>query len=447
MRLALPLRPTRALPAAVALAALAGRAAAQAVPNDNATGAAPDARWQAWYGCWSAAPDSAEPRTGAGPRGQSAVTCVTPAGGSAVDVTTMAGGKVAARERIDASGAQRRFDRDGCTGWEKGEWAADGRRVYLRTELACANNVRRTGDGVLAFTRAGEWLDVRGATVGGYTGVRTVRYRPALEPSGLPAEVAAALTGRSLGGETARAAASAPATTADVVEVTRRAGAPVAAAWVAELRQRFAVDARQLAALADAGVPGSVTDVLVATTFPQRFALGPSGAERALRESRDANDPRGRPGPVAVLMSPVYGGWGWDALGFGPFGYNALGYNAWNGGYYPGAGYYPRGGYWGTGPVVIVRPGPNAGGERPRIVPGRGYSQGDNASSGSARPSGGSPSRGWDSEPSVSRGGYSGGTTSSGGAASSAGSSSSGSSSGSSSTSSDGGGRTAKPRP
>ena len=442
MRLALPLRPTRAIPAAVALAALAGRAAAQGVPNDNApAAAASDARWQAWYGCWSAAPDSAE-GAGAGLRGESAVTCVTPAGGSAVEVTTVAGGKVAARDRLDASGVQRRFDRDGCTGWEKGEWAADGRRVYLRTELACANNVRRTGDGVLAFTRAGEWLDVRGATVGGYTGVRTVRYRPALEPSGLPAEVAAALKGRSLGVETARAAVSGPATTADVVEVTRRAGAPVAAAWVAELRQRFAIDARQLAALANAGVPGSVTDVLVATTFPQRFALGPSGAERTLRESRDANDARGRPGPVAVLMSPMYGGWGWDGLGFGPFGYNtlgynALGYNAWN------TGYYPRGGYWGTGPVVIVRPGPTAGGDRPRIVPGRGYSQGDNASSGSARPSGSAPSRGWGSEPAVSRGGYSGATTSSGGAASTSGSSAGGSSS----TSSDGGGRTAKPRP
>jgi hypothetical protein len=304
---------------------------------------------------------------------------VTPAGGAVVEVTTVAGGRVVGRDLVDASGAQRPFDRDGCRGWERAEWAADGRRVHLRSELACANNVRRAADGVFAFTRAGEWLDVRGATVGGYTGVRTLRYRPASEPSGLPAEVAARLTGRALGVETARAAASAPASTADVVDVNRRAGAPVAAAWLAGLGQRFNLDARGLAALADAGVPGSVTDVLVATAFPQRFALGPSGAERALRDGRgalDAEPARGRPGPVAV-MTPGWGGWGggwgWDGLGFGPFGFNSFA----NGAFVPGLGFVPRGGFWGAGPVVVVRPGPGAGEGstlRPRVVPGRGYS-------------------------------------------------------------------------
>jgi uncharacterized membrane protein YgcG len=422
----------RAVPAALVLAAAAtGRAAAQNAP---ASDAAADPRWHAWYGCWSAAPDSAV-RAGAVLRAEAPITCVTPAGGSAVDVTTVVAGKVAARDRVDASGAQRRFDRDGCAGWERGEWAADGRRVYLRSELTCANNVRRTGDGVLAFAAGGEWLDVRSATVGGYTGVRTVRHRPAPAPFGLPADVAAALKTGGLAVETARAAVSAPATTADVVDVSRRAGAPVAAAWLAELRQRFALDARQLVALADAGVPGTVTDVLVATSFPQRFALGPSGAERALREPRAADDALalGRPGPVAVLNSPLYGGWGWNAYGLGPFGYNA-----WAPGFGYGLGYYPRGGYWGSGPVVVVRPGPTAAGERPRFTPGRGFSQGDNPTVGSARTteSQPAPSREWSgSSPSMGSGGFSSGGASSGGA------SSSGASSGG------GEARTAKPRP
>jgi hypothetical protein len=217
-RLAPSFRPAaRAVPAALVLAAaLSGGAHAQ--------DAAADPRWQAWYGCWVAAVDSADGADVAPAPTATPVVCVTPAGGAAVAVTTLAAGQVARRDRIDASGVQRRVDRDGCAGWDRGEWSTDGRRAYLRTELTCANNVRRTGDAVLAFTRDGEWLDVRGATVGGYTGVRTTRYRPAPAPAGLPADVATALPAGSMGVETARLAAAAPARTADVVEVTRRAG-------------------------------------------------------------------------------------------------------------------------------------------------------------------------------------------------------------------------------
>ncbi len=427
-----------AAPAAVAAVALVARSAAA---QDAPAGAPADARWQAWIGCWSPAADSAGTPDAAAP-----VTCVAPAGGSAVEVTTVAGGKVTGRERVDASGAQRRFERDGCTGWERGEFSPDGRRVYLRTELTCVHDVRRTGDAVLAFTRAGEWVDVRGASVNGYTGVRTVRLRPAVEPAGLPAEVASALRGRSLAVETARVAAASPVGSADVIEVTRRAGAPVAAAWLAELRQRFALDGRRLAELADAGVPGSVTDVMVATTYPQRFALDPSGAQRAERPARD-DGAGGRPGPVALLSpvgGPFVGAWGnqwwaWNSLAFSP-----LALNNWGMGFPPGfgfgPGFVPGGGFWGAGPVVVVRGGGGPGARATRS----GYSQGGSATTGSAFPTDGSRDTGWNGGPATSRagagssGGYSGGSAPSGGSSAGSGGYSGGSSSS---------GRTASPRP
>jgi hypothetical protein len=174
-----------------------------------------------------------------------------------------------------------------------------------------------------------------------------------------------------------------------------------------------------------------VTDVLVATAYPQRFAVGPSGAERALRDGRTADDlGRGRPGAVAV-MSPMYGGWGWDAFGLGP-----LGFNAWNSGFFPGGGFgpgvgfLPRGAFWGAGPVVVTRPsGPPASDTRLRVVPGRGYTR-DDEGSGAGRSSAGS----------------SGGSVVRSGGGSSGGSSS-GESSSSGSGSASGSGRTAKPRP
>ena len=98
--------PARALPAALVLAAAARGAAAQTA------GASPDARWSAWYGCWSPALDSAS-LAGGTLAGRAPTTCVTPAGGSAVDVTTVAGGKVVSRERVDAGGGQQERGRDG----------------------------------------------------------------------------------------------------------------------------------------------------------------------------------------------------------------------------------------------------------------------------------------------------------------------------------------------
>jgi hypothetical protein len=170
-------------------------------------------------------------------------------------VTTIAGGKVAGRDRVDASGERRAFERDGCTGWERADFAGDGRRVHLRTEMTCANNVRRTGDAVFAVTAAGDWLDVRGATVGGYTGVRTLRYTPvpAPRPPGRAGRGARRPLDRR--GDGARGGRR-PCDHAGRRRRHASVGAPVAAAWAAELRQRFDVGARQLAALADAGVPG-----------------------------------------------------------------------------------------------------------------------------------------------------------------------------------------------
>lgn len=409
----------------VALAALAGALVAAPAAATAQDVAAPDARWQAWYGCWTAAPVDSEAPTAAP---HAPVVCVTPAGGSAVEVTTVAEGKVVERDRLDAGGAPRALNRDGCAGSERAAWSADGRRVFVTSDLTCTGGARRAGTAVLAIS-GDRWVDVRTATVQGHTEVRSLSYRPTPEPFGLPADVRDVLRGRALAVSTTRIAAGAPLTVEAVVEANRAVGAQATSAWLAESRQRFTLDARQLTALADAGVPGTVTDVMIAVSHPGVFALGPAGTGRTTQPGTLAV---GRPGPVVWALSPGYGG----AYGWSPFG--GYGYNAWNYGYGPGFGYgaggFFPGGYWGSGPVVIVRPGVGGTGQRATLTRGRGYSQGSNPSQGSAgsprndaarTSSSGSWSSGGSSGGSASgssggsmgRGGYSGGGSSSGGTA------------------------------
>src|SRR5688572_27934834 len=121
----------RHLTTATFLAALVSGAAAAA----SATTPPLAPGWQALLGCWEpvatardAAPDSTRAH----------LVCVVPVdGSSAVDMLTVVNGAVAARERVDASGAKLPLTRDDCSGWQSAEWSASGQRVYLRSELTC----------------------------------------------------------------------------------------------------------------------------------------------------------------------------------------------------------------------------------------------------------------------------------------------------------------------
>src|SRR2546425_3254952 len=149
-----------------------------------------DPRWQAWLGCW-------EP-TDAPPEVATQLVCVIPATEtSAVEILTVAEGRIVAREHVAATvgGERAAGSRNGCAGWESAEWSPQGQRVYLRSEYACSDGLRRSSSGLMAMSATGEWLDVQGvAFPGGQTGVRVKRYREAgaLSQSTLPEEIAAA---------------------------------------------------------------------------------------------------------------------------------------------------------------------------------------------------------------------------------------------------------------
>jgi hypothetical protein len=309
--------------------------------------------------------------------------------------------------------------------------------VFTESEYACEGGVTRAARGVLALTADGEWLDVRALNAGGPAGVQVARFRPVTTPTGEVPAVDALLASRGMSIDAARRAAGTALTPDLVVEATRQAGGDLTAAWVASVGQPFKLTGRELVALQQAGVPGQVTDMMIAVSHPRQFAVAaadgrgtPRPAERVSGELASG----GRRGGTVMLSPGLYDPfWG---LGYGSYGYR----NAYGLGYGYGTGYglgwgnaYPGGWFAGGVPVAIVRP-PATPTPRTRLTNGSGYTQSGGQPGAAAYPR--NASSGSEGRASSSPSGTSGSSSSGGG-------SSSGSTAGGSSE----GGRAAKPRP
>ena len=361
-----------------------------------------DARWQPWIGCWKPAAQGptisfSQPRASDAP-----LVCVIPATGasasSSVDVLTVADGKIVARDNIAATGQNVARSKDGCNGVENANWSSDNRRVYVSSDFTCPGGLKRTSSGLFAISPTGQWVNVQSINSSGNKGVRTLRYTDAGIPNTIPSEISQALGDRSLAISTARAAAGARLTSADVVEASRKVDSSVVEAWIVDRGQTFAVDAKQLIALADAGVPSNVTDAMVAVSYPKAFvvnhqpdALGANAAE-STQDVSGVGVERSNPRQVQVMMVPAYSpygysqfgfspfdyyGYGYSPYGYSPYGYSPYGYSPY--GYSPYGGYYsPYAGYGGYGglyapPIIVLR------GSQPTqqgyAVKGHGYTQ------------------------------------------------------------------------
>ena len=179
-----------------------------------------DSRWAAWLGCWTKDLGSAAqvPDWTKGTH-----VCVIPGTtASAINIVTITDNTMTSREVVDADGSRHPLNDVSCTGWRQATWSADGLRVLQRGESVCGDAKNGTFTGISSVSATGEWLDVLGVTSDGDTGVRTVRYRPWVGVSpALPAEVVSLLQAGTPAIDKARAAAAAPASVADVIEVAR----------------------------------------------------------------------------------------------------------------------------------------------------------------------------------------------------------------------------------
>ena len=350
--------------------------------------AQPDDAWLAWVGCWRADGDTTE-----------RMLCIVP-DGDGVRSIIMNGSRIESESRIIANGQPRTIDQEGCAGTETARWSADRQRVFINADLNCGNGVTRRVSGIFAMLGSNRWASVQSITTAGNTNMHTVRYVEAA-PASLPADIAAALGNNRLARETVRYAAASPLDLSDVRDAVAHVDARTVEGWLTTVDQPFDLTGRDLIELADAGVPSSVIDVLVAVSNPQHFAV---------REERP-DDRLGRRRVGSACIDYFY-----DP--YNPFAYR--------GGYYYGSNYYGYGcrtpwgiypwggGYWGGGTVIVIDR-PNSPRTRGRVTRD-GYKAPTDVTSTPSRTSGSSSGN------------------------------SSGTSSGSSTSSDSGGGRKAKPR-
>jgi uncharacterized membrane protein YgcG len=385
--------------AGLIVAMLAIAPSPQAAPQEENAPSPPaardrtDARWQPWLGCWEQLRDTLhepaaggqEPlrpaRQGSATPGETRV-CIEPDNTDGVRLRTEMSGQVARHDTIVADGSRRSIDEEhGCRGWQRTEWSRDGRRLFGRAELACPREPAQVLSQVSLLT-GDAWFEFQGITTGGRQAVRVRRYRR-------------------IDGEkpqrTAPLWTSPRAFDLDAVkEASGKVDATVLQAALVETRSRFTLDGKAMLAMRDAGVPGDVTDLMVALSYPERFRVSRPRVSGGYIGSGDwMDDPFWGYAPYTSSYWAA-GAWGWGDPG---------GYIVVPGG---GGGEVPREGH---GRVINNQGYTRIEAREPARARGRDASTGSTASTSSS----GSSDNSGSASSGVSSSGYSSGGSSDGG--------------------------------
>ena len=180
---------------------------------------APDAgqRWLPFAGCWEPVPGDF--RSGAREETPPAMLCVRlPAAETGVDLLSVEDGEVVNRQRVRADGQRHAVSREGCQGWEQGEFASQPGRVYLTSEFTCEGGVVRTSSTVLAITSPSEWVHVRAVRAGEEALTWVTRYREVRADRPDAQAVGDLTRDREMAVRSARIAATRSPTVEDVIE-------------------------------------------------------------------------------------------------------------------------------------------------------------------------------------------------------------------------------------
>ena len=396
-------------------------------PAPVAAGAAGelDARWRPWLGCWQLWEEQLDPSASdevseTADLLERTLVCVRPeaeAGG--VNLTAEAGDGLLVDRLLVADGVRRDVAETDCSGWERNEWSADGRRLFTEAEIRCSDQPARRMTGVSLMPSPATWADIQVIEVGGRQLVEVRRYAP-LRPAEQDARLGADARGIDWTEvNDARRRAAARLDLPAVIDASERTSARAVEALLVETEPTLPLDGGALIALDDAGISGGVIDLLVALAYPDRFVVerrdrGGSWSSGGWRGFSGFHDP--------IWYNSYY-----------PYYVTPLGYHFWSRGYYDP---YLYGGF--ATPFVVLADGGGSNEPSSRAVPGVGFTRvSPRAVSGGG--SGAVPGGGFVSSGGSSGGGSSGGAVSRGGF-------SSGGSSGGGSRGGSGGGRTAVPR-
>jgi len=320
----------------------------------------PDARWAPWLGCWQLIDENQRdagfnPGEGLGApsarRSQSVSVCVTRASEPAgITLQTLASNQPALEQTILADGAVHPVNDADCRGTQRAEWSRAGVRLFSSAEVVCGDQQPRTISGLDLIAGSGVWVDVQVVGIPGRETVRVRRYRRAPDQRSAPVAFQFGT----------------PLTLDDVKEASAKVSPRAVEAALVATSARFDLNRRRLVDLADAHVPGTVIDLMIALSYPRRFVVERAGGGGGTGSFFDPGG-FGSPFSAAYPYSPYFYGSLFDFYDpYGAYFYTPFSYS------YPGRGlldyYVPGvGGVIATGGVVM--PADNGG----RAINGVGY--------------------------------------------------------------------------
>ena len=230
-----------------------------------------DQRWEPWLGCWTLATENLRnadsqdaPQRSSRPstvRDGAPRVCVSRAPDGARFETTV-GTQSAVDQTIAADAVSRPVNDAECSGTQRAEWSRSGLRLFSSAEIRCKGDdgLRRVS-GISLIAPNGDWLDIQTVAIGARETIRVKRYYRADDSprSTRPTVVSSRLT------------------LDEVKEISGKVSSAALEAALVETNAGFDLSKKTVTDLASAGVSGRVIDLLVALSYPEKFAIQPVG--------------------------------------------------------------------------------------------------------------------------------------------------------------------------
>ena len=226
--------------------------------------------WRAYLGCWQ--PQAEE---GAEMKG---VVCFIPSSIAKGDVEmlTISDNEVKHTKIFYTDDTVHSIEGvDKCEGTESARFSGDGLRIYTASSVACEGEAMRDSEGIISMPFPGEWVDVRSMEARGRTMAWAQWYKRASNGVLEELELISLDELNRYSAQASRWGAEGVSIEQVIDAVEEQANPSALEAWIAEIRQPFpGLNSKDLIRLDDSGVPGSIVNIIVAVSFPDKFSFG-----------------------------------------------------------------------------------------------------------------------------------------------------------------------------
>ena len=171
---------------------------------------------------------------------------------------TTVGAQSAIDQTIVADAVSRPVNDAECSGTQRAEWSKSGLRLFSSAEIRCKGDdgLRRVS-GLSLIAPNGDWLDIQTVAIGPRETIRVKRYYRADDSprSTRPTVVSSRLT------------------LDEVKDASAKVSSAALEAALVETNAGFDLSKKAVTDLASAGVSGRVIDLMVALSYPDKFAI------------------------------------------------------------------------------------------------------------------------------------------------------------------------------